>query len=240
MSHGPVHFATTRWSVVLAAGQGDDPAAAQSLDRLCRTYWYPLYAYLRRRGYGAHDAEDLIQGFFERFLHDDSLRRVDQARGRFRSFLLMALNRFVCDVWDRDRAFKRGGGERFVSLDDPEGETRYQQEPATNETPERIYERRWALAALEQAITRLQADFTSAGKQRQFDELKAFLASNSGAAGYAEVATHLGMTTGAVAVAVHRLRQRYRELVRDEIAQTLTGLEDLDQEMRQLFSTAHL
>lgn len=239
MLHTPAQFVTTCWSLVLAAGQGDDPLATRSLDRLCRTYWYPLYAYLRRRGYGPHDAEDLIQGFFARFLQDESLRRVNQTRGRFRSFLLMALNRFVCDVWDRERALKRGGGERVVSLDDPENEGRYKQEPATNETPERIYERRWALAALEQAMVRLQADFIAAGKERLFGELRTFLADAAGPGGYMEASVRLGMTPGAVAVAVHRLRQRYRELVRDEIAQTLSTPQDLDEEMRELFAAAH-
>jgi RNA polymerase sigma-70 factor (ECF subfamily) len=235
MNASPAQFATTHWSVVLTAGQTGAPQAAESLERLCCAYWYPLYSYLRRRGRGPHDAEDLVQGFFERLVQGDYLQSVEQDKGRFRSFLLMALNRYVSDVGDRGRALKRGGGQAPVSLDDPESEARYCVEPVTHETPERIYERRWALAVMERAMRRLQAEFAAAARQRQFEALKEFLAREREETGYAAVAAQLGMTPGAVAVAVHRLRRRYRELVLDEIAQTLANPAEAEDEMRYLF-----
>ena len=225
-------FDTTRWSVVRAAG-GPDSSAALAL--LCRAYWYPLYAFVRRRGYSAHDAQDLTQGFFAQLLARNDLATVDRARGRFRSFLLGALKHYLANEWDRAQAQKRGGGVALISIDDAEAERRYQDEPAEQITAEQLYDRRWALTLLDQVLAKLSAEMSIAGKSAQFEALKFCLTGEPGAA-YTEIAERLGTTEGALKVAIHRLRDRYRALLRAEIAETVGSEADVDDELRQLFA----
>jgi RNA polymerase sigma-70 factor (ECF subfamily) len=234
----PAHrqdFATTRWSLVLAAGRGAVPDAEAALAVLCQTYWYPLYAYVRRLGHQAGEAQDLTQEFFTRLLEKNYLRAADRERGRFRSFLLTAFKRFLSKERNRARAQKRGGGQRVLSLDFEQGERRFSLEPATDVTAEKVYEQRWALTLLDQVMARLRQDFDRVGKQSDFDHLKAFLTGETAALSYREVASELGMTQGAVKVAVHRLRRRFRKLVLAEIAETVAAPEDVDEELRHLF-----
>jgi RNA polymerase sigma-70 factor (ECF subfamily) len=221
---------------VLAAGQTATADSREALELLCRSYWYPLYAYVRRRGYPPADAQDLTQGFFCLLLEMDSLSRVQRSKGKFRSFLLASMNHFLANEWDRQQTLKRGGGLKWVSLDDETAENRYRLEPATNLTPEKIYERRWVLTLLDQALRRLREENTAAGKDLHFDSLKHLLSDEAGDGAYAELAGQLDMTPGAVAVAVHRLRQRYRELVREEIARTVASPADLEEELNHLFA----
>jgi RNA polymerase sigma-70 factor (ECF subfamily) len=232
----PQWFATTHWSVVIAAGRGDSPQAASALEKLCRAYWLPIYSYVRQRGHSPHDALDLAQGFFALLLERNDFAAANPHRGRFRSFLLAALNHFLANQHDRAMAAKRGGGKVFISLDDDTVEKRYQLEPITELSPDKIYERRWALAVMEQAMNVLSAEFTQSGKARQFELLKKFLTSEAGPAEYAAIGHELGLTEGAVAVSVYRLRQRYRELVRIEVAQTVASPLEIEDEMRHLLS----
>jgi RNA polymerase sigma-70 factor (ECF subfamily) len=231
----PPDFAPTRWSLVLAAGRGEGPDARTALAALCQTYWYPLYAYVRRLGHQPDDARDLTQEFFTRLLEKHYLRTADRERGRFRSFLLTAFQRFLSKERHRARAQRRGGGRRMLSLDFEQGESRYRLEPATDLTAELIYERRWTLTLLDQVMDRLRDDFDRAGKRNDFDHLKVFLTGEAAAPSHREVAVELGTTEGAVRVAVHRLRRRFREFVLAEIAQTVAGPEDVDEELRHLF-----
>src|SRR5689334_17867970 len=185
-------FSTTHWSVVLAAGQADSPESADALERLCRTYWYPLYAYVRRQGYGPEDAQDLTQEFFARLLDKNYLGRADRQRGRFRSFLLTSLKNFLVHEWERARAEKRGGGRTFIPWDDVP-ETRYQLEAASDATPEKIFEQRWAFALFQQALGRLREELAGTGKGEQFEQLKGFLTSEPAEGAYAEVGARLGL-----------------------------------------------
>jgi len=230
------HFQTTHWSVVLAAGQSDSPRRTEALEKLCRAYWYPLYAYVRQRGHGPEDAQDLTQEFLARLLEKNWLADLDPHKGRFRSFLLTALNRFLINEYDRGQAAKRGGGRTFFSLDQAQAEGRYLHEPSTDETPERIFDRRWALAVLDQALAHLRAETSATGKSQQFELLNPFLSREAEAGEYTGVAEQLGLSVGAVGVAVHRLRQRYREVVREKVAQTLADAAQVDEEMRHLFA----
>jgi len=229
-------FATTHWTVVIAAGRGGSPQADRALEELCRTYWYPLYAYVRRHGHSREDAEDLTQGFFARLLEKNYLERVTSDGGKFRSFLLVALKRFMANEWDRANSQKRGGGETPLSLDWQDAETRYQINPADNLSPDKLYDRAWATVMLERVITRLREEHGSEGKADVYEKLKPFLMLGRNEIPYASAATGLNMSEGAVRVAVHRLRRRYRELLREEIAQTLANPEQADEEMRALFS----
>ena len=231
----PEDFASTRWSLVLAAARGDAPDARSALAALCQIYWYPLYAFVRRSGYSADDARDMTQEFFAKLLEKHYLQAADSERGRFRSFLLTALERFLSKEWDRARSIKRGGGRKILSLDFEQGERRFRLEPVTDVTAEIIYERRWALTLLDQVMARLRDDSERAGKGNEFDRLKIFLTGEAAAPSYREVAVALGMTEGAVKVAVHRLRRRFREFVMAEIAQTVSAPEDADEELRHLF-----
>ena len=228
-------FATTHWSVVLLADHSSPTAASGALEKLCRSYWYPVYAFVRRQGFSPHDAQDLTQEFFSRLLKRNTFADADPAKGRFRSFLLGALKHFLADEWDKARAEKRGGQCEIFSLDALEPEARYALEPASDLTPEKIFDRRWAATLLEQALHRLREEFTAAGKARQFDLLKPFLTSDAGLGGYDEVAAQLETSPQTVAVSVHRLRQRYREAVRAEIAQTVTSPDNVEEELRGLF-----
>jgi RNA polymerase sigma-70 factor (ECF subfamily) len=229
-------FATTHWSLVLAAGKGASADAQAALAALCQTYWYPLYAYVRRQGHQPDDAQDLTQEFFARLLEKHYLQSADPGRGRFRSFLLTAFQRFLSKERDRERAKRRGGGTKPLPLDFEAGERRYSLEPAHEATAERIYEQRWALTLLDRVFARLRDESDRAGKQKQFDRLKVYLTGEAGAPAYRDIAAELAMTEGAVKVAVHRLRRRYRDLVREEISQTVAGPEDVDEELRHLFA----
>jgi RNA polymerase sigma factor (sigma-70 family) len=235
-SGGGHSFAATRWTVVLTAGHGSSPQAGRALEELCRTYWYPLYAYVRRRGHNPQEAEDLTQEFFARLLARNYLADVDREKGKFRSFLLASLKHFLANEWDRAQAQKRGGGQPHLSLDIQSAETRYRSEPADELTPEKLLERQWALALLDQVLARLQAEFVADGKEKQFDELKVWLTEGTGATSYAAVAARLGTTEGAAKAAVHRLRRRYRELLREEISHTVATPAEIEEEIRHLFA----
>jgi RNA polymerase sigma-70 factor (ECF subfamily) len=230
---GVRQFATTRWSVVLAAG-GSAPDASEALAALCRAYWYPLYVFVRRQGHAPHDAQDLTQEFFARLLEKDWLRAVERERGRFRSFLLAAMKHFLANEWDRAHRLKRGGGQAVISLDAESAENRYALEPADHMTADRIFERRWALTLLEQVLARLRKEFVAAGRGALFDELKTALTGEK--IPYAEIAARLHSNEGAVRVAVHRLRLRYRDLVRAEIAETVASEDEIDAEVQHLFA----
>jgi RNA polymerase sigma factor (sigma-70 family) len=229
-------FATTRWSMVLAAGQHDSPQCQEALAALCQTYWYPLYAFIRRQGFHAHEAQDLTQDFFARFLEKSYLHVVDPDKGKFRSFLLACCKHFLANERDRAGAQKRGGDRVFASLDFAGAESRYALEPVDALTPEKLFERRWVLTLLDQALIRLEREFNEAGKGRLFGELKAGLTGEKTGASYEELAKALDMTLGAVKVAAHRLRSRYREVLREEIARTLGEGADIDEEIRNLFA----
>jgi RNA polymerase sigma factor (sigma-70 family) len=229
-------FATTRWTVVVAAGRQASPQAAVALEELCRTYWYPLYAYVRRQGRSREDAEDLTQSFFARFLEKNYLDGLRSEKGKFRAFLLAALKHFLANEWDRANRRKRGGGVAPLSLDWQDADTRYQIDPADNLSPDKLYDRAWAVTLLERVIARLRDENVAEGKAKVFERLKPFLMVGKSAIPYGEAATGLGLTEGAVRVAVHRLRRRYRELLREEISQTLSDPAQVEEEMRALFS----
>jgi RNA polymerase sigma factor (sigma-70 family) len=220
---------------VLAAGRGESPQSAVALEELCRTYWFPLYAYARRHGHSREDAEDLTQGFFARLLEKNYLEGISNDKGKFRSFLLVALKRFMANEWDRANAQKRGGGVAILSLDWQDAETRYQINPADNLSPDKLFDRAWAVVVLERVITRLRDENQAEGRGGQYEQLKAFLMVGRGEIRYAEIAASLKMTEGAVRVAVHRLRQRYRELLRAEVGQTLANPLQADEELQSLF-----
>jgi RNA polymerase sigma factor (sigma-70 family) len=229
-------FAATHWTVVLAAAGGSKSShAARAMSELCRTYWYPLYAFLRRKGHEAHEAEDLTQEFFTRLLAPHFLDNIDRRKGKFRSFLLASLKHFVSDERDRATAQKRGGGRAVVSLDSLDAETRYRLEPAQDLTPEKMFDKQWALSVLEQVLSRLRAELIAEGKERAFEALKGVLTGVRGG-NYAAVAAELGVSEGAVKVAAHRLRRRYRALLREEIAQTVAGPEEVEDEIRYLLA----
>ncbi len=229
---GPSRFPTTRWTLVVAAGDPRRKEARSALADLCEKYWYPLYAYLRRRGYPAVEAEDLTQAFFVRVLEGRYLDRVDPEKGRFRSFILTSLKFFVADEGDRQRALKRGGGA-VVPFEFSSGEERYQREPAHDETPERIFERRWALSLLDRVVERLRIEFVQHGRPEHFERLKVLLLGQSDTP-YADLASEMNTSEGALKVAIHRLRKRYRELFRQEIADTVADPAEVEAEMRFL------
>ncbi len=225
-------FTTTHWSVVLAAGQHDSPQAAEALETLCRTYWFPLYAYVRRRGYSPEDGQDLTQEFLARLLSTHALGSVHPVKGRFRSFLLASLSHFLANEWDKARALKRGGGEPLLSLD--AAETRYRAEPSQGMSADRIFERQWALALLGQVGARLREDYHTAGKGPLFDALQIYLSGDKGLPPYREAAAQLGLSLDALKKAVERLRRRYGELLRQEIAHTVSDPGEVDEEIRCL------
>ncbi len=230
-------FATTHWSVVLAAANQDTPESAAALERLCQTYWYPLYVYVRRRGYGPEDAQDLTQQFFALLLQKDYFRLADPHRGRFRTFLLHALEHFVINEWKKAHRLKRGGGAALLSLDLPTGEQRYALESRNSTTPEQAYEKRWALILLDQVLAKLREQYTIANKERLFDELAGLLwgkDTSSGMDSYAVLGVRLGMSESAARVAMHRLRERYRQLLKAEVAQTVASPQEVDDELRHL------
>jgi RNA polymerase sigma-70 factor (ECF subfamily) len=229
-------FATTHWTVVLTAGRRSTPQADRALEELCSIYWYPLYAYVRRQGRSREDAEDLTQGFFASFLKRNYLEGVSSEKGRFRAFLLTALKHYLSNEHDRASRQKRGGGEKPLSLDWQDAESRYQIEPADQLSPDKLYDRAWAVMQLEKVVGRLREESAAEGKAELFESLKPFLMVGKGAIPYAKAAADLGTNEGAVRVAVHRLRRRYRELLRQEIAQTLSDPAMVEEELQALFS----
>ena len=231
-------FTATRWTLVLTAARGTaTPQATQALEELCRIYWYPLYAFVRRRGYDRHTAEDRTQEFFMRFLATHSLAKADRAICKFRAFLLASMKHFLANEWDKSRAQKRGGGaQNFTSFDTKSAEARYAMEPADPQTPEKAFERNWALTLLDEVLRRVRKDYAAEDKAVLFDALKATLTGQTPVASYSEIATRLGMSEGAVKIAAHRLRHRYRDALRAEIAQTVTSAEEVDDELQHLFA----
>lgn len=229
-------FATTHWSVVLAAGAHGSRQALDALESLCRTYWHPLYVYVRRRGYGPDDAQDLTQQFFALFLKNESFSLADPARGRFRTFLLKSVQHFLSDEWKREHRIKRGGDAVRIPLDRHLAEERYRAELAEELTPERAYERRWAMTLLEQVLGALRAEYVRAGKSRLFEALQDFLWGLDASTSYPQIAEVLGMSEGALRVAVHRLREHYRERLRIEVAHTVSHPADVDEEIRYLIA----
>jgi len=221
---------------VLAAGRCDSTHARSALENLCRTYWQPIYAFVRRQGHSPHDAQDLTQEFFARLLENKSLAEVDRTKGRFRSFLLASLKHFLANEWDKVRAQKRGGGQVLIPIDAQSADSACGVDPADQTTADRIFNRRWALAVLDHALQRLREEHVREGKEDAFDRLKVTLTEESRSVRYAEIAAQLEISEGAVKVAVHRLRQRYRELLRAEIADTATTTGEVEEELRALFS----
>ncbi len=229
-------FVTTHWSLVIAAERRESPESAGALAELCGTYWYPLYAFVRRQGYSADEAQDLTQAFFTALLEKRYLGDADRNRGKFRSFLLAALKHFLANQRDRARAKKRGGGRPVISLDFQVAESRYRHEPLDTATPERLFERRWALTLLDRVLFRLEQEYAAAGNGAIFEHLKEYLTREKGSLAYREVAQHSGLSEGAARVAVHRLRKRYRQTLEDEIAQTVSHADEIEDEIRQLFT----
>jgi RNA polymerase sigma factor (sigma-70 family) len=233
--HGGVAFTTTHWSVVLEA-QGESPAAQEALEKLCRTYWRPIFAFLRRQGLPPAEAEDLTQGFFAQLLERKSFDAVRKEKGRLRSYLLGALKYFVADEQRRAMAIKRGKGQRLIPLEELRGENRVEMEPADPVTAEMIYERRWALTVLERVLSRLKDEYRAAGNAALFDSLKELLPDEPGSPSQAQIAARLGMTENAVRQAFHRFRQRYQSLLREEIAHTVATPGDIEEELRHLIA----
>jgi DNA-directed RNA polymerase specialized sigma24 family protein len=229
-------FATTSWTVVLAAGSQGSISADVALEELCRTYWYPLYAYVRHKGHSPEDAEDLTQAFFTRLLAKNYLAGLDSNRGKFRAFLLASLKHFLANEWDRSQRQKRGGGATLLSLDYQGADTRYHIDPPDNLSPDKLYDRAWALTLLERVINRLREENQAEGRAGQFEKLKSYLMAGTNDIPYAEAATTLAMSEGYLRVTVHRLRRRYRELLKQEIVQTLADPAQADEEMQSLMA----
>lgn len=227
-------FATTHWSLVLRAGRLDGPGAAEALEKLCRAYWYPLYAFARRQGCNPEEAQDATQEFFSRLLGRNDLQLADPNRGRFRSFLLAAMKNMLANERRAASRQKRGGNAQVFSLDEYKPEDRYQLEPADNVTPDLLFERRWAETILTHVLDRLEAEYT--GHAMRFEELKVFLIEPRGVAAIADVATRLGVTEPALKSVVHRMRRRYADLFRDEVAQTVADPAEVEPEIRHMFT----
>jgi RNA polymerase sigma-70 factor (ECF subfamily) len=230
-------LAATRWTLVIAAANTDSPEPAmRALTELCQTYWPPLYAYIRRQGCDPHESEDLTQEFFSRLLEKNYLADADPAKGKFRSFLLASLKHFLSNERDRARAQKRGGGQTVIALDGLTEAARSRIEPVDNASPDKAFDRQWALTVLDQALKRLRTEFAATGREQLFDEMKAFLTGDAPAQSHAKIGAKCGMSDGAVKVAVHRMRRRYRDLLREEVAQTVTTPEEIEGEIRELFA----
>jgi len=231
------HFSPTRWSLVLEAGRDTNSHSREALAELCRTYWFPLYAYVRRRGFDAAQAEDLTQGFFAQLLEQNIVGGADPARGRFRAYLLGALRHYLSNQWSREQTIKRGGGRKLISLDLQDAESRYARELADATTPERIYERGWALTLLDRVMTELREQFMREGKGHIFERLRDSLGGGGGRGSSRLIATDLDLSEGAVRVALHRLRRRYRAVLRAQIAQTVATPDQIEAEIRDLFAS---
>ncbi len=227
-------FVTTRWTVVLSAGRKSSPQSDRALGELCQTYWYPLYAYVRRQGRTKEDAEDLVQAFFEKFLEKNYLEGLSAERGKFRAFLLASVKHFLANEWDKSQRQKRGGGVPHFSLDWRQADERFHLDPPDLTSPDKLFDREWALALLERVILRLRDECVADGKGPLFDQVKGVLMLDALAIPYAQAAQTLGLEEGAVRVAVHRLRKRYRALLGDEIAQTLDDPGQVADELRSL------
>jgi DNA-directed RNA polymerase specialized sigma24 family protein len=227
-------FRTTHWSVVREARGRGSEASAAALEKLCRTYWPPLYAFVRRKGYNPDEAEDLVQGFFAQFLEKNYLKAVDASLGKFRTFLLCSMKHFLANEWDRAQALKRGGGFEFIALDVHDAEQNYLFEVAESASPETLFERRWVEAILQQVLTRLRDECNESGTGERFEELKIFLIEDKGAVSFAEAGLRLNMTEAAVKGVVRRMRQRYRELFREEIVHTVSDPKEIDEEIRHV------
>jgi len=228
-------FPVTQWTTVLAAGGTPSPESARALERLCVAYWYPLYAFVRRSGYSPADAEDLTQEFFVRLLDHNWIAHADRYRGRFRSFLLMAMKRFLAKEWDRAQTAKRGGKAKIIPLQLDTAETRYSREPVDTRTPDEVFEKHWAMTLLNSVLKRLREQYERDGKGRLFETLEPSLIGSRETQPYAALATRLGMTEGAVKMAVCRLRERYRECLKEEIGQTVASSADIEAELHHLF-----
>lgn len=235
-SAGAEKFATTRWSVVNSASHNSSPDAQVALEALCQAYWFPLYAYVRKRVVNIEEANDLTQAFFERLLEKNYLAEANPDRGLFRSFLITAFKHFLSKEWEKARAKKRGGGRVELSLDFDEGDSRISHEPSSDLTPDQIYEQQWAITLLGRVMNRLQSEYDDAGKQEQFDQLKDFIIGQYSEKTYSDVAETLSTTEAAMKMTAHRMRRRYRELLRDEIADVVATPEDVDDEIRNLFA----
>ena len=236
-SAGPASFQTTHWSLVLMANQIDSPEAPEARNRLCQLYWYPVYAFIRRRGFDHHTAKDLTQGLFGGLFEKDGFQAADRERGRFRTFLLACVQHFLAHQHKREHALKRGGQFDFVSLDEVLAENRYVAEPASPVSPEKLFERQWALALLDQTLSRLKEEYTSAGRSAQFEVLQTFLGGTREAAiSYAEAGAQCGGSEASMRQIVHRMRQRYGELLREQVAETVTSPAELESEMKHLRS----
>jgi RNA polymerase sigma factor (sigma-70 family) len=229
-------FTTTHWSIVLAAGETSAPGARQALENLCQTYWYPLYAYVRRRGHSPEDAQDLTQSFFARLLEKKYLHQVDREKGRFRAFLLAALKHFLADEWDKARAQKRGGGRTLISLDATVAEDHYQREPADTTTPEVLYERQWAATVMEQVRTRLRQEYAAEGKGMLYYKLRLLDTGEDREETYAQLASQQGQSVSAIKTAAQRMRRRFGELLRLQIAQTVGSPAEIDEEISHLMA----
>jgi RNA polymerase sigma-70 factor (ECF subfamily) len=234
-AQGPQVFATTHWSIVVAAGQGDSGPSQRALEALCHAYWYPIYVYVRRKGYGPEEAEDLTQEFFSQLIAKEHLRLADRRKGKFRTFLLATLDYFLMREWSRAHRQKRGGQFTFISLDKERPEERYKLEPADNDTPEKRFLRQWALSVLKQTMKALQCECEAHGKGALFQEAKDLISGERHGTAYSQISKNLGVGEGAARVAVHRLRQRYGELLRREIAHTVASEAEIDEELRYLF-----
>ena len=227
---------TTQWSLVAKASQDESPDGIEALNRLCLIYWYPLYAYVRRHGHSQEEAQDLTQSFFARLLERKYLQFADRSRGRFRTFLITSLKHFLINEWKQAKCEKRGGGRQIISLDAEATETRFRAEPADESSPDKAFERRYATILLGRVLERLEGEFAAVKRSEVFEELKFSLTGEENESSYAEIARRLGMTEGNLKVTVHRLRHRYRELLREEIAMTVDSPEAIDDEIRYLMS----
>ena len=234
--NGGGRFATTRWSLVLAAGRQSSPDASAALTSLCEKYWYPLYAFARRRGYAAHDAADLTQSFFATLLEKEYLRGADQQKGRFRSFLLTMFKRFLSKEREHNLAQKRGAAQTILSFDVATAEARYRLEPSHEQTPDRVFERQWATTLLARVLEKLEQEYIDKHRGDLFAACRSYLVGSGGNDGHAQTATAIGSTEGAVKVAVHRMRQRYRELLKAEVADTVETAEEVEEELRSLLA----
>ena len=235
--HAGARFATTQWSLVLAASAGESPDARMALERLCTLYWYPIFAFVRRQGHSTEDAEELTQGFFARLIEKNDLGDADRNRGRFRSFLLTSCQHFLSNEYDRARRLKRGGGYVHVPIDIATAEERYERAVAEGETPETLYDRQWCLTLLQSVLDALRQEYRAAGREKLFERLAAFLTFDDSAGSYADVARELSMTPAAVKVAAYRMRNRYRDALRQYVADTLGSGEEVDDEIRYLMRT---
>ncbi len=233
--HVARRFATTRWSVVLAASESSSPDSREALESLCQDYWVPLYAYVVRRVGDVEEARDLTQAFFARLLEKSYLAEAKSERGRFRSFLITAFKHFLSKEWEKSRAQKRGGGQRLLSLDFESGDSSISFEPSSDLTPDQVYERQWAVTLLQKVIDRLRAEYEASGRLEHFERLRHFIIGQYAEATYADVAEALGSTEAAMKMTAHRMRRRYRELLRAEIAETAVAVDDVDDEIRSLF-----